>query len=237
MAPRSVRTSGRPNRRKLTRAATGFPGSAKTGMLSTTPLPMGFPGRSASFSVLQQPPAARIAGSRWSASLPATPPEVIRRSRCDAASCSVRAMLPRSSAMIPRSTTSMAGEPRSASNIGRLVSMMAIGAVLTAGSTSSSPVDRTPTRSRRFTEMRAFPDAAKMARCLASSTVPLGTIIVPDDTSSPRPLMLARYFRHEVQGYIGCRSGRAFLQNDGGDPIRNSRSRQNPEGLPRLQFR
>ena len=34
MAPRSVRTSGRPNRRKFTSAATGFPGSAKTCMLT-----------------------------------------------------------------------------------------------------------------------------------------------------------------------------------------------------------
>ncbi len=193
-APARVRIAGRAICAKVTKLATGLPGSPMSGVPPITPMATGRPGLIATRQNTSVPLFSTAAFTQ-SASPVDTPPEVRIRSCVDAASLSLAAIRSLSSARMPRSVTSQQSLASIAISMLRLESKSCAGPRMPPGATISSPVENTATRTLRLSSTFAYPKAAASATSWGRMRWPAGRTVSPSAISSPAGRTLAPLFR------------------------------------------
>ena len=179
---------GRTSTAKVTKLATGLPGSPRKCACPTRPQANGLPGLMA-ICHRSRLPSACTAGLMWSSSPTDTPPLVSTTSCPAAASRSAARVASRWSGTLPRSVNSQPRRCTSARRKKRLLLKMAPGGNCSGGTwpgmTSSSPVDSSATRGRRATGRCSSPMLAARPRAAGARRVPACNTVLPRAMSSP----------------------------------------------------
>src|SRR5215212_3328726 len=182
--PAMRRRAGRAKSSKLTIDDTGLPGRPNTGTPPTSPKAKGLAGRTATWNHRMSPMRSSTTFTR-STSPMLTPPLVSTASHRSTAERTAPVMAASSSPPRPRSTGTNPDDASSASSVGRLESRTCPGSSGAPPPTSSSPVDNTPTRGRRWTATDDAPTLARTPRRPGVRTVPGVTTTSPARRSSP----------------------------------------------------